>query len=317
MRRGDRIELLKKLADRLAADDYSWEDRRLVLYQFGFRVSDPHEWEGTARAYLIWHLEDANDETLVELDEYLFSGSSRETLDAANLPWESGAFRLFISHTSPNAALAGELRGYFAPWRIDAFVAHVDVEPVREWEHVIEAALSSCHALAALVTDDFVRSKWCDQEVGYCLARHIPIVPVRHGVDPHGFIAKFQAARVAQPGTAPWIADGIFRALARHAAVRELMVAPVVHRFATTRSYEGARANFPLLQELPAEAWTRELVDIAERATQVNSQLKNANLLHPTRSVPDATAELLAPIRERLGMDVPIDTGIADDDIPF
>jgi hypothetical protein len=170
MRRGDRIELLKKLADRLAADDYSWEDRRLVLYQFGFRFSDPHEWEGTARAYLIWHLEDANDETLVELDEYLFSGPSRETLDAANLPWESGAFRLFISHTSPNAALAGELRGYFAPWRIDAFVAHVDVEPVREWEHVIEAALSSCHALAALATDDFVRSKWCDQEVGYCLA---------------------------------------------------------------------------------------------------------------------------------------------------
>jgi hypothetical protein len=95
------------------------------------------------------------------------------------------------------------------------------------------------------------------------------------------------------------------------------MVAPVVHRFATTRSYEGARANFPLLQELSAEGWTRELVDIAERATEVNSQLKNANLLHPTRPVPDATAELLAPIRERLGMDVPIDTGIADDDIPF
>jgi hypothetical protein len=260
VRRGDRIELLKRLADRLGDDDYSWEDRRLVLYQFGFRGASPDEWEGSARAFALWHLEDANDETLVELDEYLFGGSSREAVDPANLPWESGTFRLFISHTSANAELAGKLRGYFAQWRIDAFVAHTTIEPTREWEREIEAALNSCHALTALVSDDFVASRWCDQEVGYCLARRVPIVPVRLGVDPHGFIAKFQAARVEHPHTAPWIADGIFRALACHAALGELMVAPVVHRFAATTNFDGARANFPLLREIPAEFWTRDLI---------------------------------------------------------
>jgi hypothetical protein len=318
MRRGDRIELLKKLADRLGADDYSWEDRRLVLHQFGFRVGDPDDWEGTARAYVIWHLEDASDETLVELDEYLLGGSSREALDLANLPWESGTFRLFISHTSANAELAGKLRGYFAPWRIDAFVAHTTIEPTREWERVIEAALSSCHALTALVSDDFVTSRWCDQEVGYCLARRVPIVPVRLGVDPHGFIAKFQAARVEHPQTAPWITDGIFRALARHAALRELMVAPVVHRFAATTNFDGARENFPLLQDVPAELWTRDLVELAERALENNSQLRNANLVSPaSQPIPEATRDLLAPIRARLGMDIPIETGATEDDIPF
>jgi hypothetical protein len=317
MRPGNRIELLKKLADRLAADDYSWEDRRLVLYQFGYRAANPDDWEGTARAYVIWHLEDANDETLVELDEYLFGGSSREALDPASLPWESGTFRLFISHTSSNAELAGKLYEYFKPWRIDAFVAHTTIEPTREWERVIEAALGSCHALTALITEDFVTSKWCDQEVGYSLARRVPIVPVRMGVDPHGFIAKFQAARIGR-GTPPLVADGIFRALARHAALREVMAQPVVHRFATTRSFDGARANLALLRELPEELWTRELVDIAERAVEENSQLSQAVLIEPTTEpVPEATRELLAPIRERLGMDVAIQTGIADDDIPF
>jgi hypothetical protein len=318
MRRGDRIELLRKLADRLGADDYSWEDRRLVLYQFGSRVASSDEWEGTARAYVIWHLEDAQDETLVELDEYLFGGSSREALDPTNLPWESGTFRLFISHTSANAELAGKLRGYFAQWRIDAFVAHTTIEPTREWEHEIEAALSSCHALTALVSADFVTSRWCDQEVGYCLARRVPIVPVRLGVDPHGFIAKFQAARVERPHTAPWIADGIFRALARHAALRELMIAPVVHRFAATTSFDGARANFLLLREVPSELWTRDLVQLAERAIEDNSQLQNANLVSPaSRPLPEATRELLSPIRERVGMDVTVEPGVVDEDIPF
>jgi hypothetical protein len=125
------------------------------------------------------------------------------------------------------------------------------------------------------------------------LARRIPIVPVRLGADPHGFIGKFQAARTGH-GTAPWIADGIFRALARHAALRELMVQPIVHRFATTKSFDGARANFPLLREVPAELWTRELVEVAERAVEENSQLNNANLLDPIhKSVPEATADLL------------------------
>jgi hypothetical protein len=317
MRTGDRVRLLRKLADRLSASDYPWEDMELVLRQFGFRVSDPEQWQGSGRGYVLEALQTGQDDALVELDEYLFGGASREVLDPADLPWESGLFRLFISHTSANAELAGKLREYFAPWRVDAFVAHSTIEPTREWERVIEAALSSCHALTALVTEDFVSSRWCDQEVGYCLARRIPIVPVRLGDDPHGFIGKFQAARIGQ-GTAPWIADGIFRALARHAALRESMAQPVVHRFGSTKSFDGTRANFQLLQDVPSELWTRELVEVTERAIKENSQLQNANLLGPVyKSVPEATTELLAPIRERLGMDVPVDAGVTDDDIPF
>lgn len=199
---------------------------------------------------------------------------------------------------------------------MDAFVAHTTIEPTHEWEKVIETALSSCNALTALVTENFVESKWCDQEVGYCVARQVPIVPIKLGADPHGFIAKYQAATVAAPGTAPWVADAIFRALTRHPASRDRMALPVVRRYAESTSFDGARANFDLLREIPSEAWTRELVEIAEQATQENGQIAGARVLKPeNKPMPEAAGEILAPIRDRLGMNDVLP--VADDDIPF
>jgi hypothetical protein len=311
---GDRVELLRKLAARLAEADYAPEDVDLVLRQFGFSTS--YEWEGSQRSYALAHLEDGADEALVALDEYLFSGSSREVLDSVDLPWEAGAFRLFISHTSGNAAIAGKVRDIFSRWRIDAFVAHTTIEPTREWERVIETALASCMALTALITDDFVASRWCDQEVGYCLARTVPVVPVNLGADPHGFIAKYQAVSVQSPPTPSSLADAIFRALARHSALKELMAPPTVYRYAGSRSFDGARANFKLIREMSPDVWTRELVEIAERAASHNDQLEHAVVLEPESiALPDAAALLLAPIRERLGMNATAST--TEDDIPF
>ncbi len=312
MRPGDRIELLRRLASRLAEDDYAWDELDLVLRQFGFATAD--RWDGSRRSYALEMLERGSDESLVELDEYLFGGSSRDTLETSDLPWEPGTFRLFVSHTSPNASLAGELRKIFARWRMDAFVAHDTIEPTREWQREIESALSTCQALTALMTEDFVTSKWCDQEVGICIARKVPIIPVRLGADPHGFIGKYQAASPVSPGTTPWIADAIFRALFRHAAVRAAMAMPVVYRYATSTGEDGARINLELLREVAPESWTRELVEVAERAATENRFIAGA--LVGDETVAERASEFLKPIRGRLRLDEPAMAAM-DDDIPF
>jgi hypothetical protein len=116
------------------------------------------------------------------------------------------------------------------------------------------------------------------------------------------------------------VADGIFRALARHPALRELMAAPVVHRFASTGSFDAARANFSLIQGLAPEQWTSELVELAERAAEENRQLKDAVLQTPPgQRVPAATTELLAPIREQLRMNEQpgAQVRLREEDIPF
>src|SRR5262249_54560409 len=74
----------------------------------------------------------------------------------------------------------------------DAFVAHEDIEPSLEWQDVIEEALKTCGAMVAWLTPDFPTSDWTDQEIGYCLARETLVIPVRVGLDPYGFVGKYQ-----------------------------------------------------------------------------------------------------------------------------
>jgi hypothetical protein len=310
VRPGDRITLLRRLADTLGQQE-DWDDVDLVLRQFGFATSE--RWEGSQRSYVLNHLEAGTDTALVDLDEYLHGGDARAHLDPGDLPWEPGTFRLFVSHTMAKADVAGEIRRLLAVWHVDAFVAHSTIEPTREWMNVIEAALSSCDAMAALMTPDFVESKWCDQEVGYCVARNALIVPVKLPSDPHGFISRYQAASVRQPISPSSITDAVFRVLGAHPRTACRMAAPVIYRYARSRSFDGARANFELLQTVPTDGWTRELVEVAERAATENSQIREAVVLDLARPMPEAADELLAPIRERLGMNAPPN----DDDIPF
>lgn len=341
MRRVDRVPVIQRIASRLDAverDDLGWgeadpvyeakvENARLMLRQYDLSLPESgYHGSGRLRDRVIYAIEDAHDEVLLELDEFVSSGAVRTLVNPADLPWASGTLRLFVSHTHANAELAAEIRKYMIPWGIDAFVAHETIVPPREWQRVIEASLRTCDALVALATPDFRESDWCDQEVGYCLGRPVPVVAVRLGADPHGFIAKYQAVRIAplRSSADGWSAtlatDGIFRALAQHPDLADAMVPPTVRRFAATRGPDGARANLGLIQSIPAEKWTRELVEITERALNDNWQLLLAKSgSEPNSPTVDVVAtELLGPIKERLGMNEPASVGTAtSDDIPF
>lgn len=113
-----------------------------------------------------------------------------KTLVLSVLGYARGTFRLFISHTHQHRERAARLRNHLRTWGVHCFVAHDDIKPTDEWEHEIQIALGTCHALCALMTSDFVESKWCDQEIGCAVARAILVVPLKLGADPHGFIGK-------------------------------------------------------------------------------------------------------------------------------
>ncbi len=66
--------------------------------------------------------------------------------------WQTGLFRLFLSHTHVYKANAHRLKVALRKYSIDAFVAHDDIEPTKEWQLEIERALWTADALAALLT---------------------------------------------------------------------------------------------------------------------------------------------------------------------
>ena len=125
--------------------------------------------------------------------EQTLSGKRVILPEAINRIWGNEGYKVFLSHKTEvkkeTAALKEELKLY----GISCFVAHKDIHPTKEWQNEIENALSSMDSLIALLTDKFHDSIWTDQEVGFAFGCGIPIIPVKLGIDPYGFIGKFQA----------------------------------------------------------------------------------------------------------------------------
>ncbi len=123
----------------------------------------------------------------------LLSGKRVILPESINRIWGHEGYKVFLSHKAEvkkeTAALKEELKLY----GISCFVAHEDIHPTKEWQNEIENALSSMDSLIALLTDKFHDSIWTDQEVGFAFGCGIPIISVKLGKDPYGFIGKFQA----------------------------------------------------------------------------------------------------------------------------
>lgn len=310
MQPGERITLIKAIASALSEE--KWPEVELALREF--KVAYDEEYRGGLYEMVLDAGQGAQDDDLVALHSYLYpdaQASRTGAVGSAGGPWDPDAFRLFISHTHPNRKFAGQLRTALGRVGIDCFVAHDTIEPTREWLDEIESALNTCDALVAMLTDDFVASKWCDQEVGFCVARAVPVISLRMPADPHGFIGKYQGLAVA-PNAPPYsVAPAVFDLLAKHELTRSRMVRPIVQRYIRSGSFDATRAAYPLLVGIAKHEWTDQLVQDVLNAAKNNAQVEHANL-STDQSISDAVARHLA----ELGV-LPAQLPAADDDIPF
>ena len=135
----------------------------------------------------------AEDDKWREKSGLLVTGKRVVAPDANKRIWGDDGFRLFLSHKSEVKKETATLKEGLKLFGISCFVAHEDIHPTKAWQDEIENALASMDGFVALMTENFHDSNWTDQEVGYAVARGVPIVAVRLGKDPYGFIGKFQA----------------------------------------------------------------------------------------------------------------------------
>jgi len=170
--------------------------------------------------------------------------------------WKTGFFRLFISHTSPNKISAHNLKAALPKYRIAAFVAHDDIDPTKEWQLEIERALRTADSLAAIITPDFIESRWCDQEVGFAFGRGKLVVPLCKESVPHGFLRKYQGFQ-ARGLSAPDVAEQLFQILLEHPLTAERMADALVENMASAWSFQAARDAMPLLERVPKVTQTQ------------------------------------------------------------
>jgi TIR domain len=196
----------------------------------------------------------------------LISTISVITPGSAARIWGDKGFRLFLSHKSEVKTQTAELKEKLGLFGVSAFVAHEDIKPSRAWQTEIENALHSMHAFAALMTEDFHDSVWTDQEVGFALARGVPVIAVRLGRDPYGFLGKFQALRTDWKGAA----EGIVKLLMKH----ERMFSAYVQALRDCTGWDDGNM---LARALPGiESATDQQIDELVAAANDNAEVRKS-----------------------------------------
>jgi len=187
--------------------------------------------------------------------------------------WEPDFLKLFISHTSKHKKFIEQLKKALLKVGISGFVAHSDIKPTKKWEEVIENALKTADALVAYLTEDFHESSWTDQEVGVAIGRGIFVISIRAGIDPYGFIGKYQG----YPGagkTADQIAEDLADILMENESTKKIMSYALVKVFEDSGSFEAAKKNMARLEEVAY--WDKRLTRRLKLAVKENSQVREA-----------------------------------------
>lgn len=188
--------------------------------------------------------------------------------------WQPGFFRLFLSHKADHKKFAGELKEELGLYGVSCFVAHEDIEPTREWQNEIETALFSMHALVALLTKGFSDSNWTDQEVGVAIGRGVPVIPVRRGLDPYGFIGKYQAL-TGHKKKAGELTKELYEILWAMPRLKEQLTESLVSRFEGAESFSHANTLMGYLDD-KIERVSPALIERLDKAQGNNSQVREA-----------------------------------------
>jgi hypothetical protein len=98
----------------------------------------------------------------------------------------------FLSHSHLDQPIANEIASILGTFGFSGFLAHRDLESGTEWREEILQKLREASLLIAVVSPNFAESEWADQEVGFALARGIPVLPVSAGKAPYGFLGHIQ-----------------------------------------------------------------------------------------------------------------------------
>lgn len=308
MDRGERVNLITATATKLSA--MPWTDLVLALDTFGVPAPTLDSWDSDYD-YAVGRLRESHDDDLAALHAHVIgadapapqasrhgggAGTGRE--DDVGDPWSPGMFRLFLSHVSGRKDAVGLLRDGLRPFNIDAFVAHEDINPGSEWRRVIRKGLGTCDACAAVLSDGWRESDWCDQEVGFCVGRGVLVIPLKETYDPYGFVGDYQAFSLGRYDKLPELCSALHDLLRNHELTREAMAAADVYTYERSPSFNAARHRYGRLLEVPVPAWTPALLERVRNAHEDNDEL---DAWYGNGTVADEATSLAARVAQARG----------------
>lgn len=214
----------------------------------------------------------AKDEPLLELAKHLGVASQLETTTEPTF-WSTNSARVFLSHLASMKASVGELKQELLKLGISAFVAHEDIEPTKEWQTEIESALASMDGLVALLAPGFKESNWCDQEIGVAIGRKLPIISVRLGLDPYGFIGKYQAVQGVGKH-AQTLARELYDIFMTNPTIGPKITSELMRMLSDSFSFDESKRLITLIDKSPY--LTTKHVSAMQESVEKNSQVSSS-----------------------------------------
>jgi len=269
MKPSERIHLIKETSVALGKENWSIID--LTLKQFKLPWSE--QWNGSNRDdYVMDMINNASDQSLVDLAKHLGVVTELESSEQPTF-WSPNQPRIFLSHLATEKVAVKRIKTELVKYGLACFVAHEDIEPTKAWQTEIEIALTTMDALVAYLTPGFNESKWTDQEIGVAIGRKVPIVPLKVGLDPYGFIGKYQALQTKNLTPAA-IAKEIVELLAAKPQIAFKISNVLVEKLEHSSSWAEAKRIMDLIEE--CRQFSDEALERLKEAPKGNSQVRDS-----------------------------------------
>lgn len=223
--------------------------------------------------------------------------------------WKPGYFRLFVSHISSFKVKASHLKNELEKYGISAFVAHEDIEPIKQWQDEIEKGLFTMDALCALLMPGFKESNWTDQEIGVAIGRKILIIPIIKELDPYGFIGKYQGYK-ANNKKIHEVAESIFEIISKNSKTRNKYLNIIIELFLFSNSKEEALNRIKILNRL--DTITEEKAAVMHNRVTDNQNLNDEDVIKEFNKLFDKFN-----FKRIKSIDFNKSTYSVDDDLPF
>ncbi len=186
-----------------------------------------------------------------EIDSVKFLLLREEVADEIKSSTSIGrTVRAFISYSTEDKILAGKIKEGLESFGIETFLAHEDIDPAAEWEQVIIDNLESTDIFIPVITKNFPKSKWTDQESGIAFTKSKVIVPVSiDGNHPYGFIGKFQSLKLDTKSKDIDCISIIQAVIKKKSQLETQIIDSVIKIFVSSFSWDAAARNIqPLLK---------------------------------------------------------------------
>ncbi len=114
-------------------------------------------------------------------------------LNPAKPKHDSSPAKAFISYETNDVNYANKISAFLKEFNIEAFVAYKDAREAEEFQEEILTALNKMDFFISIHTEQFSKSVWCQQEIGFAVAKGVKIIPIKLRTPPDGFIGKIHA----------------------------------------------------------------------------------------------------------------------------